>query len=101
VSVIVYAPRCIDIESDVGLEQKAKDVEKQWHYKQTAGPFDKLRAGPSTAPLAMRLRETPLRMTIYMSIHMAICRYTWSVRSKSRWRRRSGYLKIKLPICSA
>jgi hypothetical protein len=29
--------------------------------KPTAGPFDRLRAGSSTAPLAMKLREAPLR----------------------------------------
>jgi hypothetical protein len=39
------------------------------HYEQTAGPFDKLRAGSSTAPLAMRLRESPLGMTISTSIN--------------------------------
>ena len=32
--------------------------------RQTAGPFDKLRAGSSTAPLAIRLREASLRMTL-------------------------------------
>jgi hypothetical protein len=44
-------------------------MEKVRHYKQTAGPFDRLRADSSTAPLAMRLRESPLRMTISTSIH--------------------------------
>jgi hypothetical protein len=30
----------------------------------TAGPFDKFRAGSSTEPLAVKLREASLRMTI-------------------------------------
>jgi hypothetical protein len=32
-------------------------MEQVWHYEQTAGP--------STAPLAIKLREAPLRMTIF------------------------------------
>jgi hypothetical protein len=46
-----------------------KDGRKYRHCEQTAGPFDRLRAGSSTALLAMRLREAPLRMTISIPIN--------------------------------
>ena len=53
-----------------GIGAKRQTIwKKYWHYEQTAGPFDRLRAGSSTAPLAMRLRESPLRMTISTSIN--------------------------------
>src|SRR5216683_629575 len=40
-----------------GTGAKRKTIWKKYrHYEQTAGPFDRLRAGSSTAPLAMRLR---------------------------------------------
>jgi hypothetical protein len=42
--------------------EQAKNVERVAAYERTAGPFDRLRAGSSTAPLAMRLREAALRM---------------------------------------
>src|ERR1700719_2518630 len=35
------------------------------HRKQTAGSFGRLRTGSSTLPLAMKLREAPLRMTVF------------------------------------
>jgi hypothetical protein len=59
-------------EGSGGCEEEAdreNEREEYWHFKQTAGPFDKLRAGSSTAPLAMKPRETPLRMTILIPIH--------------------------------
>jgi hypothetical protein len=34
---------------------------------ENAGSFDKLRKGSSTAPLAMRPQEAPLRMTLFFS----------------------------------
>jgi hypothetical protein len=40
---------------------RQKNMWKYWHYEQNAGP--------STAPLAMRLREAPFRMTISISIN--------------------------------
>src|SRR5216683_3160272 len=53
-----------------GTGAKRKTIWKKYrHYEQTAGPFDRVRAGSSTAPLAMRLRESPLRMTISTSIN--------------------------------
>src|SRR5258708_5825765 len=59
---------------------RQKICRKYRQYEQTAGPFDRLRAGSSTSPLAMRLRETPLRMTIFLYPSItevqAICRCT-------------------------
>ena len=49
---------------------------------ETAGPFDKLRAGSSTRPLAMRLRAAPLRndnFDISSSFKFRLYRYTMMV----------------------
>ncbi len=50
-----------------GCDEEAdreKEREQYWHFKQTGGP--------STAPLAMKPRETPLRMTIFIPIALSI-----------------------------
>jgi hypothetical protein len=47
-------------------------MEKCVTMEQTAGSFGGLRTGSSTAPLAMRLREAPLRMTISLSLSLSL-----------------------------
>jgi hypothetical protein len=54
--VDVIFPRRIDMWNDRASTRIGKELEKVRRYEQTAGPFGKLRAGSSAAPLAMRLQ---------------------------------------------
>jgi hypothetical protein len=45
------------------LEKKEKVLTRR---AKLAGPFGMLRAGSSTTPLAIKLQEAPLRMTLFL-----------------------------------
>ena len=72
-------------KSDVGLEQIGQKIWRKYgHYEETAGS--------STATLAMKLREAPLRMTISISINQSpkVKLYVDTAWFTGGWRSRRG-----------